>query len=96
MDINYILILSLALFCIGIVLVLSKTHAIAVLMGIEMVFNAAHLNFVAFSRQDPNMGGQMFTLFSIMIAACETAIGLALVLQIYKTFKTNNLNELKD
>lgn len=89
-----LLIVGLALFCIGVVLVISKNNAIAVLMGIEMIFNAAHINFVAFSAQDEMIGGQMFVIFSIIIAACETAIGLALVLQIYKTFKTNNLNEI--
>jgi NADH:ubiquinone oxidoreductase subunit K len=89
-----LLIVGLALFCIGVVLVISKNNAIAVLMGIEMIFNAAHINFVAFSTHDEMIGGQMFVIFSIIIAACETAIGLALVLQIYKTFKTNNLNEI--
>lgn len=91
---NYILLVALALFCIGLILVISKSNAITVLIGIEMVFNAAHLNFVAFTGGDILIRGQIFTLFSIIIAACETAIGLALVLQIYKTFKTNNLNKL--
>lgn len=91
---NYILLVALGLFCIGLILVISKSNAIVVLIGVEMIFNAAHLNFVAFGAADALLRGQVFTLFSIIIAACETAIGLALVLQIYKAFKTNNLNKL--
>jgi NADH:ubiquinone oxidoreductase subunit K len=92
---NLLLLISLALFCVGVVLVISKKNAIAVLMGIELIFNAAHVNFVTFAQADNNIAGQMFTIFSIIIAACETAVGLALVLQIYKVFKTNDMNELK-
>ena len=92
---NLLLIVGLALFCVGLLLVVSKQNAIAVLIGIELIFNAAHINFVTFSQNDAYNNGQIFTLFSIIIAACETAIGLALVLQIYKTFKSNNLNEIE-
>lgn len=91
---NYLLIVALALFCIGLVLIISKSNAIAVLIGIELIFNASHINFVTFGQSDPAIKGQIFTIFSIIIAACETSIGLALILQIYRTFKTNNLNEL--
>lgn len=91
---NILLLIGLGLFCIGLLLVMSKKNAISVLIGIELIFNAAHINFITFSQNDVFINGQLFTLFSIIIAACETAIGLALVLQIYKTFKTNNLNDI--
>ncbi|MFN8437034.1 MAG: NADH-quinone oxidoreductase subunit NuoK [Cytophagales bacterium] len=90
-----LLLVSLALFCVGIIMIITKKNAIAILLGIEFIFNAAHINFATFSQYDPSNRGQIFVLFSIIIAACETAVGLALVLRIYKTFKTNQLNELE-
>ena len=81
---------SIILFCSGVFLVLSKKNYILILMGIELIFNASNLNLVAFSQNDIALRGQMFTLFSICIATCETAVALAIILQLYRYFRTPN------
>ncbi|MBF8963106.1 NADH-quinone oxidoreductase subunit NuoK [Pontibacter sp. FD36] len=94
-PLEHILLLSAALFTIGVLAVITKRHAVVVLMGIELIFNAANLNLVAFSRHDPQMmQGQMFSLFVILVAAAEAAVALAIVLRVYQHFKTANLNEV--
>jgi|SRR3954471_6364077 NADH:ubiquinone oxidoreductase subunit K len=93
------LMISALLFIIGFVGVISRRNAIIVLMGVELMLNAANLNFVAFWRygsNPANLGGFLFVLFSIAIAAAESAVGLALVIMIYRHFKTTNLDELKN
>ncbi|MDX5349051.1 MAG: NADH-quinone oxidoreductase subunit NuoK [Hymenobacteraceae bacterium] len=95
MPLNHILILGAVLFSLGILAVITKRNAIVVLMGIELVFNAANLNLVAFSRHDPNLlQGQLFSLFIIVVAAAEAAIALAIVLKAWQLFKTSNLNQI--
>ena len=94
-PLEHILLLSAALFSIGVLAVISKRHAVVVLMGIELIFNAANLNLVAFSRHDPQLlQGQMFSLFVILVAAAEAAVALAIVLRVYQYFKTANLNQI--
>ncbi|GGG06608.1 NADH-quinone oxidoreductase subunit NuoK [Pontibacter amylolyticus] len=94
-PLEHILLLSAALFTIGILAVITKRHAVVVLMGIELIFNAASLNLVAFSRHDPTLlQGQMFSLFVILVAAAEAAVALAIVLRVYQHFKTANLNQI--
>lgn len=87
------------MFCAGVVLVLTKRNAIVVLMGIELIFNAANINLVAFSQFDPQrLQGQIFTLFVVVIAAAEATVALAIVLKVYQRFRTihlDDLNELK-
>ncbi len=99
-ELKLYLLIGAALFCLGILAVIIKRNAIMTLMGIELIFNAANVNLVAFSRFDQNfIQGQMVALFIIIIAACETAVGLALIMQIYNYFKTielDKINELKD
>jgi len=91
----HILVLGAILFCLGILAVITKRHAIVVLMGIELIFNAANINLIAFNRYQPElMGGQVFALFVIVIAAAETAVALALVLKVYQYFQTVNLDEV--
>jgi len=84
---------SAILFAIGFAGVITRKNAIIVLMGIELMLNAANLNFVAFWRFGPGSGidGYIFVLFSIAIAAAESAVGLALVILIYRHFKSTNL-----
>ncbi|MCX2741763.1 NADH-quinone oxidoreductase subunit NuoK [Pontibacter sp. M82] len=95
MPLEHILLLSAALFSIGVLAVISKRHAVVVLMGIELIFNAANLNLVAFSRHDPQLlQGQLFSLFVILVAAAEAAVALAIVLRVYQYFKTANLNQI--
>ncbi len=94
-PLEHILLLGAVLFSLGIMAVITKRHAVLVLMGIELIFNAANLNLVAFSRYDPALlQGQLFSLFVIVVAAAEAAVALAIVLRVYQHFKTANLNEV--
>jgi NADH-quinone oxidoreductase subunit K len=94
------LVLSAGLFCTGLYIVLSKRNAILVLIGVELMLNAANLNLAAFGKYDKlNNGGQVFALFSITLAAATTAVALAIILNIYKKYKTidpNKIDRLED
>ena len=90
------LIVSAILFSIGLLAALSRRHVIFVLIGIEMMLAAANLNFVAFWRFGPQPQppiGVMVAIFSIAIAAAEAAIGLALVIAVYRHYRTTNVQE---
>ena len=94
------LVVSAGLFCTGMFIVLTKKNAIQVLIGIELMLNAGILNLVAFGKYDRMAnGGQMFALFAITLAAATTAVALAIILNIYKRYKTidpSQTNSLKD
>ncbi|OIN60143.1 NADH-quinone oxidoreductase subunit NuoK [Arsenicibacter rosenii] len=91
------LVVAAALFSIGLAIVLVKRHAIVVLMGVELMLNAVNLNLVAFSQYDPvRLQGQMMTLFVMVVAAAEAAIALAIVLQVYRHFRTVQLDEISE
>lgn len=94
------LIVGAGLFCVGLYIILTKHNAIQVLIGIEMMLNAAILNLVAFGKYDRFYnGGQMFALFAIVLAAATTAVALAIILNVYKKYKTidpKEIHELKD
>lgn len=88
-PISHFLMIGACLFSIGLYAVLTKKNAIQVLIGIEFMINAAILNFVAFGKYDKiNGGGQMFALFAIVLAAAGVAVALAIILNVYKHFKT--------
>jgi NADH:ubiquinone oxidoreductase subunit K len=87
-GIENFMIVSAALFCIGMVIIMTKKNAIVVLMGIELILNAANINLVAFSRYDDQLQGQMFALFVIVISASEAAVALAIILNLYNYLKT--------
>ncbi|MBW1980091.1 MAG: NADH-quinone oxidoreductase subunit NuoK [Deltaproteobacteria bacterium] len=97
---SYLTVSSL-LFCLGMYTVLTRRNAIAILMGIELVLNAAALNFVAFSRflqaveKSAQLSGQVFTLFIIAVAAAEVAVALAIVLSLYSKMKTIDVEEFR-
>lgn len=91
---TYGLYLAAALFCIGMVIILTKKNLIFILIGTELLLNAANLNLVIFSRTDPSLQGQMLAIFIIVIAVAEASIGLAILLNIYKLLRTSDLNEL--
>lgn len=93
-PLDYFLILSAFIFCVGLLIVVIKKNAVFVLLGIELILNAANLNLVAFSRFDPQLSGQVFAVFSVVLAAAEVAIALAILLNIYKLYKTTNLDNL--
>ncbi|PHX95787.1 MAG: NADH-quinone oxidoreductase subunit NuoK [Pedosphaera sp.] len=93
------LLVSALLFCIGLAGALTRRNAIMVLIGIELMLNAANLNFIAFWRFSENpetMTGLMFAVFSIAIAAAEAAVGLALIITIYRHFRTANLDQVEE
>ncbi|QKJ29119.1 NADH-quinone oxidoreductase subunit NuoK [Mucilaginibacter mali] len=96
----HFLIISAVLFCIGLFMVISKSNAIQVLIGIELILNAAILNLVAFGKYDKlNNNGQVFALFAIVLAAATTAVALAIILNVYRKYKTiepDKIDQLKD
>ncbi len=99
-SITHFLVVSAIIFSIGIYAVVAKRNAIMILVGIELMINASILNFVAFARYDKiNYAGQIFALFAIVLAAAAVAVGLAIILNVYRHYKTinpTNINELKD
>ena len=94
------LIISAALFCIGLYMIITKHNAIQILIGIELMLNAAILNLVAFGKFDKiTNGGQVFALFAIVLAAATTAVALAIILNVYKKYRTidpGKIDGLKD
>ena len=94
-GLNHFLIVSTILFSFGIFGIVTRKNAVMVLMGIELILNAANINFVAFARYG-NFGynGQIMALFVIILAAAEAAIALAIVLNIYKNFSKVNVDEI--
>lgn len=91
------LIVSAALFSIGLLAALSRRHAIFILIGVELMLAAANLNFIAFWRFGPatsNPTGVMVAIFSIAIAAAEAAVGLALVIAVYRHYRSANVDKL--
>jgi NADH-quinone oxidoreductase subunit K len=91
------LFLSSLLFAIGLAGALTRRNAIIVLIGIELMLNAANLNFIAFwrfSEHPEALTGMMFVIFSIAVAAAEAAVGLALIITIYRHYKTTNVDEV--
>ena len=80
---------SAVLFVLGIVCIVSRRNILYVLMGIEMILNAANINFVAFNRfNGDGLEGRMFAIFVIILAAAEAAVALAIVLNVYQLFKS--------
>jgi NADH-quinone oxidoreductase subunit K len=91
------LLLSSLLFAIGLAGALTRRNAILVLVGIELMLNAANLNFIAFWRFGPNpeaLTGVLFALFSIGVAAAEAAVGLSIILAAYRKFRTTDLDQI--
>jgi NADH-quinone oxidoreductase subunit K len=95
-SITAYLVLAALLFGVGLAGVLSRRHGIVVLLGLEFMLNAANLNFIAFAQVQDRAGqslGWMWVLFSIGVAAAEAAVGLALVVALYRHFRTAQVNE---
>ena len=90
LSLQHFVVLSGILFALGLFTVVTRRNAIGILMGIELVLNSANINYVAFARYARNTAydGQVFAIFVIMLAAAEAAIGLAIVLGIYQSFET--------
>ncbi len=96
-GLHHFLVLSALLFSMGIYAIIARKNAILVLMGVELVLNAANINFVAFSRFNGSVvNGQIIALFIIVLAAAEAAVALAIVLNIYRSFDNVSVNEINN
>lgn len=94
-TLNHFLFISACLFALGLFAIVTRKNAIMVLMGVELILNAANINFVAFARYGGfGVGGQIIALIVIVLAAAEAAIALAIVLNLYKTFISINVDEI--
>ncbi|MCU0423641.1 MAG: NADH-quinone oxidoreductase subunit NuoK [Bacteroidia bacterium] len=91
---NWYLILSTLLFCIGVIGVLFRRNAIIILMCIELMLNSVNLLLVAFSAYAGNNDGQVFVFFIMVVAAAEVAVGLALLMSIYRNIASTDINVL--
>ncbi|HVZ79443.1 MAG TPA: NADH-quinone oxidoreductase subunit NuoK [bacterium] len=91
----HFLYLAAGLFSIGLFGVLVRKNAISVLMGVELMLNAVNINFLAFGRYwgPTSLGGPVFTVFVITLAAAEAAVALAIIIAIYRQLKTTNVDE---
>jgi NADH-quinone oxidoreductase subunit K len=94
MDLQYYLILSAVLFTVGVLGVLIRRNAIIIFMCIELMLSAANLAFVAISRQLGDVSGQIFVFFVMTVAAAEVAIGLAIIVSVFKHRETINVDEV--
>jgi NAD(P)H-quinone oxidoreductase subunit 4L len=94
MLLNQFLFLAAALFAIGVYGVLARKNGVMVLMSIELILNAVNLNLVAFGTQLHNVTGAVFALFVIAVAAAEVAVGLAIVLMLYRNKRSIDIDDL--
>jgi len=93
------ILISCALFAVGLAGALTRRHAVIVLLGIELMLNSANLNFIAFWRYGPHpeaLQGVLVVLFTIAMAAAEAAVGLALIIAIYRHYGTADLDRIRD
>ena len=94
MRIDFFLVMAALLFSIGCVGVLIRRNVIVMLMSIELMLNAVNLTFVAFAHELRSMTGHVFSLFVITVAACEAAVGLAIVLALFRRRQTTDVDEV--
>ncbi|MEA1880987.1 MAG: NADH-quinone oxidoreductase subunit NuoK [Candidatus Marinimicrobia bacterium] len=93
---NYIMV-SAVLFSLGLFGVITRRNGVAVLMGVELILNAANVNFLAFSRfGGMNIAGHVYALFVIVLAAAEAAVALAIIINIFNNFKTINVDDVSE
>lgn len=90
------LVLALVLFCIGLFGALTKRNTVIVLISVELMLNAVNLNLVAFSKYgvNPSITGQIFSLFTMTVAAAEVAVGLAILIALHRNKKTVNIDDI--
>jgi NADH:ubiquinone oxidoreductase subunit K len=95
-GLTHYLVVSALLFALGLFAVVTRRNSVAILMGVELMLNAANVNLVAFNKYvaPGAMQGQIFALIVITLAACEAAVGLALVLAAYRTLETVYVDEI--
>ncbi|MBK9519225.1 MAG: NADH-quinone oxidoreductase subunit NuoK [Anaeromyxobacter sp.] len=95
-PLNWYLLLAACLFGIGLVGVLVKRNALIVMMCVELMLNAANLTFLAFARQSGDIGGHAIAFFVIAVAAAEAAVGLAIIIAVFRTRGTVNMDEVRE
>lgn len=95
-PVHYYIIVSIMLFSIGSAIVLTRRNILYVLMGIELIFNAANINLAAFGQYDYHLNGQLFTMLIITIAAAESVVALAIVILLFKKLNSVDLAEIKN
>lgn len=93
-GLNHYLTISAILFAFGLFGVMTRKNAVVVLMGVELILNAANINLIAFGKYNGTLNGSMFSLFVIVLAAAEAAVALAIILNIYNTFRTVDVSEI--
>jgi NADH-quinone oxidoreductase subunit K len=93
-PISYYLIVSVVLFSIGVLGVFTRRNAIVIFMCIELMLNAANLAFIAFSRHLHSIDGQIFVFFVMTVAAAEAAVGLGIIIALYRNKETINVDEI--
>jgi NADH:ubiquinone oxidoreductase subunit K len=95
-GLTHYLVVSALLFCLGLYAMLTRRNAVAILMGIELMLNAANVNLVAFNKfvAPAAVSGQVFALVVITLAACEAGVGLALVMAAYRNLETIHVDEI--
>lgn len=91
---TYVVFLSAILFIIGVLGVLLRRSALLIFMSVELMLNAANIAFVAFAHRWGQLGGQMFVFFVMAVAAAEVAVGLALIVTIFRTKRSTNVDDL--
>jgi NADH:ubiquinone oxidoreductase subunit K len=97
MPTTLLLSLSIFLLVIGLTLVLTKQHTIFILIGIELITNGAHLHILTFSNLTGlSLSGHTLVIFSIIVLVCETALALAIILQVYKHYQTTGFPQIKN
>lgn len=94
MLLNQFLLLAAILFCTGVYGVISRRNGVLVLMSIELILNSVNINLVAFSAMTNTISGQVFALFVIAVAAAEVGVGLAIVLAIFRNYRTVDIDEV--
>ncbi|MDH5716149.1 MAG: NADH-quinone oxidoreductase subunit NuoK [Spirochaetia bacterium] len=93
---SYVLILTLLIFSIGIVGVLTRKNIIVIFMSVELMLNSVNLLFVGYARMWKNLEGEMAVFFVMAVAAAEAAVGLALVISIFRTFHTVDITKIRE
>lgn len=94
MLLNQFLLLAAVLFCVGVYGVISRRNGVLVLMSIELILNSVNINLVAFSAMTGAVSGQVFALFVIAVAAAEVGVGLAIVLAIFRNYRSVDLDDV--
>jgi NADH-quinone oxidoreductase subunit K len=92
-PVDYYLVLSAALFCIGLFGILTRRNALLFLMSVELMLNAANINLVAFAFYWENLTGQVFALFTMALAAAEVAIGIGIIMVLHRNFDNVDVTE---